>query len=117
MVATEYAGLIFALSVVVSLLSFVAAFFFLRVKKARVQLQILQEQRLAEQQQMAAEYSEHQVNIYRANSATPVSEPHVTTPKATLAPESTQATTSATQSTPANPAQSQTAKIKDLTSM
>lgn len=94
---TDYARLIFALSVVVSLLSFVAVFLFLRVKKAKVQRQILQEQRNAELQAMEAEYAEHQVNIYRAN-----------------APETATSTTP-TQS--AAPAKQSEPKIKDLTSM
>lgn len=70
MVVTDYARLILALSVVVSLLSFVAAFFFLRVKKAKVQRQIMLEKRNAELKAMEAEYAEHQVNIYRATPAT-----------------------------------------------
>lgn len=93
MVVTDYARLILALSVVVSLLSFVAVFFFLRVKKAKVQRQIMLEKRNAELKAMEAEYAEHQVNIYRA----------------------TPATNSDTQ--PASNSDNKEAKIKDLTSM
>lgn len=108
---TDYARLIFALSVVVSLLSFAAVFFFLRVKKAKVQRQILQEQRNAELKAMEAEYAANQVNIYRATPANGASSSANSTNTGT----STSATGTASPNSNATDKPEQ--KIKDLTSM